>query len=102
MLRTVDDDFLAEVRRKGQVLIDEASRLPGVEEIRGRGLMLGLVLDAPVAKLVVKHGLAHGLIVNAPADDVIRLTPPLVISDDEIRHAIERLAEAIADAKERS
>ena len=102
VLRTVDDDFLAEVRRKGQVLIDEASRLPGVEEIRGRGLMLGLVLDAPVAKLVVKHGLAHGLIVNAPADDVIRLTPPLVISDDEIRHAIERLAEAIADAKERS
>ena len=102
VLRTVDDDFLAEVRRKGQVLIDEASRLPGVEEVRGRGLMLGLVLDAPVAKLVVTHGLAHGLIVNAPADNVIRLTPPLVISDDEIRQAIERLAEAIADAKERS
>lgn len=102
VLRTVDEDFLAEVRRKGQVLIDEASRLPGVEEVRGRGLMLGLVLDAPMAKLVVKHGLAHGLIVNAPADDVIRLTPPLVISDDEIRLAVERLAEAIADAKERS
>ena len=34
VLRTVDDDFLAEVRRKGQVLIDEASRLPGVEDVR--------------------------------------------------------------------
>ena len=82
--------------------MDEASHLPGVASVRGRGLMVGVVLDAPVAKLVVKHGLERGIIVNAPADDVIRLTPPLVISDDEIRAAVARLSEAIADAKEGS
>ncbi len=102
VLGTIDGEFLAEVRRKGRLLMDEASHLPGVASVRGRGLMVGVVLDAPVAKLVVKHGLERGIIVNAPADDVIRLTPPLVISDDEIRAAVARLSEAIADAKEGS
>ena len=102
VLRTIDDEFLAEVRRKGQLLIDEASHLPGVARVRGRGLMVGVVLDAPVAKLVVKQGLERGIIVNAPAENVIRLTPPLVISDDEIRVAVARLADAIAHATEGS
>ena len=102
VLGVVDEDFLAEVRRKGQLLFDAASQIPGVAEVRGRGLMLGVVLDEAVAKLVVKHGLEEGLIVNAPGDDVIRLTPPLVISDDEIVEAVTRLARAIDAAKERS
>ena len=100
VLATIDDAFLAEVRRKGQVLYDAASKIPGVKEVRGRGLMLGVVLEQPVAKRVVKLGLEHGVILNAPADDVIRLTPPLVISDEEIAQAARRLAAAIAEASE--
>mgnify|MGYP002715096518 CR=1 FL=1 len=102
VLGTIDEAFIAEVRRKGQLLCDAASRLPGVQEVRGRGLMVGVVLDAAVAKLVVKQGLERRVILNAPSDNVIRLTPPLVISDDEIAQAIERLAGAIEAAKERS
>ena len=98
----IRDSFLAEVRRKGQLLRDAASQIPGVTQVRGRGLMLGVVLDEAVAKLVVKHGLEKGLIVSAPGDDVIRLTPPLVITDDEIEEAMKRLARAIDAAKERS
>ena len=102
VLGVVDEAFLAEVRRKGQLLIDAASQVPGVAQVRGRGLMLGVVLDEAVAKLVVKHGLEEGLILNAPGSDVIRLTPPLVITDDEIVEAMKRLARAIDAAKERS
>ena len=102
VLGAIDEDFLAEVRRKGQLLRDAASQIPGVTQVRGRGLMLGVVLDEAVAKLVVKHGLEQGLIVNAPGEDVIRLTPPLVITDDEIEEAVKRLARAIDAAKERS
>ena len=102
VLGVVDEAFLAEVRRKGQLLIDAASQVPGVAQVRGRGLMLGVVLDEAVAKLVVKHGLEEGLILNAPGSDVIRLTPPLVITDDEIAEAMKRLARAIDAAKERS
>lgn len=100
VLATIDDAFLAEVRRKGQVLYDATSKIPGVKEVRGRGLMLGVVLEKPVAKRVVKLGLEHGVILNAPADDVIRLTPPLVISDEEIAQAVERLAATIAGASQ--
>ncbi|AOX06043.1 acetylornithine transaminase [Corynebacterium sp. NML98-0116] len=100
VLATIDDAFLEEVRRKGQVLYDAASKIPGVKAVRGRGLMLGVVLERPVAKRVVKLGLEHGVILNAPADDVIRLTPPLVISDEEIAQAAQRLAAAIAEASE--
>lgn len=102
VLGVVDEAFLAEVRRKGQLLIDAASQVPGVAQVRGRGLMLGVVLDEAVAKLVVKQGLEEGLILNAPGENVIRLTPPLVISDDEIAEAMQRLARAIDVAKERS
>ena len=102
VLGVVDEAFLAEVRRKGQLLIDAASQVPGVAQVRGRGLMLGVVLDEAVAKLVVKQGLEEGLILNAPGENVIRLTPPLVISDDEIAEAMQRLARAIDAAKERS
>ena len=102
VLGVVDEAFLAEVRRKGQLLISAASQVPGVAQVRGRGLMLGVVLDEAVAKLVVKQGLEEGLILNAPGENVIRLTPPLVISDDEIAEAIQRLARAIDAAKERS
>ncbi|MCQ4608572.1 acetylornithine transaminase [Corynebacterium pseudogenitalium] len=100
VLATIDDAFLAEVRRKGQLLADATSKIPGVKEVRGRGLMLGVVLERPVAKRVVKLGLEHGVILNAPADDVIRLTPPLVISDEEIAQAARRLTAAIAEASE--
>ena len=102
VLGVVDEAFLAEVRRKGQLLISAASQVPGVAQVRGRGLMLGVVLDEAVAKLVVKHGLEEGLILNAPGENVIRLTPPLVITDDEIAEAMKRLARAIDAAKERS
>lgn len=102
VLGVVDEAFLAEVRRKGQLLISAASQVPGVAQVRGRGLMLGVVLDEAVAKLVVKQGLEEGLILNASGENVIRLTPPLVISDDEIAEAMQRLALAIDAAKERS
>ena len=102
VLGVVDEAFLTEVRRKGQLLISAASQVPGVAQVRGRGLMLGVVLDEAVAKLVVKHGLEEGLILNAPGSDVIRLTPPLVITDDEIVEAMKRLARAIDAAKDRS
>ena len=102
VLGVVDEAFLAEVRRKGQLLISAASQVPGVAQVRGRGLMLGVVLDEAVAKLVVKQGLEEGLLLNAPGENVIRLTPPLVITDDEIVEAMKRLALAIDAAKDRS
>lgn len=98
VLATIDGDFLAQVRRKGQLLIDALAHAPGVDHVRGRGLMLGVVLTEPVAKDVVKQGLAHGVILNAPSDTVIRLTPPLTITEAELQEAVTRIAVSIDSA----
>ena len=58
--------------------------------------MLGVVLERDVAKQAVLDGFKHGVILNAPADNIIRLTPPLVITDEEIADAVKAIAETIA------
>lgn len=57
-------------------LRDEFSNAPGVRQIRGRGLMIGIELDRNCGELVGK-ALERGLIINVTADNVVRLVPPL-------------------------
>ncbi len=54
---------------------------PLVATVRGAGLMLGIVLTSPVAAAVEAAARQHGFLVNAVAPDVIRLVPPLVLTD---------------------
>lgn len=91
VLDEIDSEFLTEVTRKGEKLAKGVEKSGLVDSTRGRGLMLGVVLNKPVAKEVVAEGLKQGLILNAPNKSVVRLTPPLVISDEEIALALERL-----------
>lgn len=89
VLSVVDEAFCAAVKEKGEGLARDVDKLAGVDHVRGRGLMLGVVLTQPVAKDAVRVGLKHGVILNAPTDDVIRLTPPLVITDEELARAVD-------------
>ncbi|AKK03032.1 acetylornithine transaminase [Corynebacterium epidermidicanis] len=91
VLAELDDAFLQQVRRNGELLAERVAQLPTVMQVRGRGLMLGLVLREPVAKQAVAKAAEFGVIINAPAEDVVRLTPPLIISAAEVDLAIERL-----------
>ncbi|HET9025125.1 MAG TPA: aminotransferase class III-fold pyridoxal phosphate-dependent enzyme, partial [Burkholderiaceae bacterium] len=72
-------------------LKEQLGTLPGVREIRGRGLMIGLELERPCGELV-KSALDAGLLINVTHDNVIRLLPPLVISRSEADLIVERLA----------
>ncbi|MCS5720242.1 acetylornithine transaminase [Herbiconiux sp. CPCC 205763] len=67
---------------------------PLVEEIRGQGLLIGIGLTEPVAGQISDGALANGLIINAPNDSSIRIAPPLIIGDDEVRVFAERLRRA--------
>jgi len=97
VLDCVDESFLNEVTRKGQWLAHEVGNSPVVSSVRGRGLMLGVVLNKPVAKEAAAVGLQHGLILNAPSSEVLRLTPPLVITDDELAQAVGRLHKVLEE-----
>jgi acetylornithine/N-succinyldiaminopimelate aminotransferase len=61
--------------------------------VRGRGLLVGVALNAPVAREMVKGALQRGVLINDPTPDVIRLAPPLVITDQDIDAALEVLEE---------
>ncbi|HEX2212744.1 MAG TPA: aminotransferase class III-fold pyridoxal phosphate-dependent enzyme, partial [Mycobacterium sp.] len=57
---------------------------PLVDHVRGRGLLRGVVLSAEAAKAVEAAARDAGFLVNAAAPDVIRLAPPLVITEAQI------------------
>ena len=77
---------------------DLAAATGMVLEVRGVGLLLGVVLAAPVAADVAQRCRAARLVVNAVAPDVLRLAPPLNVSIEEVDLALEILGTAIAEA----
>jgi acetylornithine/N-succinyldiaminopimelate aminotransferase len=68
---------------------------PLVETVRGAGLMLGIVLTAPVAAEVETAARKHGFLVNAVAADVVRLVPPLVLTDTQADSFLRALPKAL-------
>lgn len=97
VLGVVNDEFCQAVRMKGERLARSVEKLSGINHVRGRGLMLGVVLDAPVAKKMVVRGLENGVILNAPTENVVRLTPPLTITDEELDAAVEAFATTLTE-----
>ncbi|MDT7736809.1 MAG: acetylornithine/N-succinyldiaminopimelate aminotransferase, partial [Mycobacterium sp.] len=62
----------------------ESLHHPLIDHVRGRGLLCGVVLTAPTAKEVEAAARAAGFLVNAAAPDVVRLAPPLIITEHQI------------------
>ena len=94
VLATITDELLRDVVRKGQNLSTRIERLPSVVEVRGAGLLLGVEVDH-VARDVIAHCLERGVVVGSAGERVLRLTPPLTITDEELDHAIAVLEEAL-------
>jgi len=88
-----EEGLLANAANVGQVIRDGLkAELGGApKDIRGMGLMIGMELGAPCGALV-KESLDAGLVINVTADNVVRLLPPLVMSEAEGRMVVERLA----------
>ena len=104
VMETITDPaFLAEVNRKGALFRQGleglvASHPEVFETVRGQGLMLGLKCKVPNTD-VVKAGYDQHVLTVPGADNVIRLLPPLTISDAEIAEALARLDRAASAAK---
>ena len=76
----------------------EALRGDRVASVRGRGMLVGVVLQGVKAGDVVAAARERGLLVNAIGDDVVRLAPALVLREDEADRAVSLLAAAVAAA----
>jgi len=91
----VKKEILEKVAIDGEYLKAQLSAIPGVSGVRGRGLLLGIVLDSPVASDVAGKALAKGLLVNAPGKKVIRIAPALTVSKKEIKEFVKLFAECV-------
>lgn len=100
VLRTIaDPDFLAEVRAKGALLgkrLEQlATKSPRVQAVRGRGLMWGIELGEPAAP-VITAARERRLLVLTAGPNVIRIVPPLTISERDLERGVTILAEVLA------
>jgi acetylornithine/N-succinyldiaminopimelate aminotransferase len=100
VLRTLADDdlvrradVLGKALRRGIESLDH----PLVDHVRGRGLLCGVVLSAPAAKQAERAARAAGFLINAATPDVLRLAPPLIITEQQIEAFVAALP-AILDA----
>ncbi len=97
----VAEDVPRRAERAGRMLTAGLAGLPGVLEVRGKGLLLGVGLELEVAAAVEERSLELGLVVNAPRNDTIRLAPSLLVSDQEIEEALAILGRALGEIDER-
>jgi acetylornithine aminotransferase len=94
----IEDGVLEHAERQGEYLRGRLVELQGrcsrIRAVRGRGMLWGLELDSAAAPFV-DQARDLGLIVNATAERVVRLAPPLIVSPAEIDEAVEILAEVL-------
>jgi acetylornithine/N-succinyldiaminopimelate aminotransferase len=92
-----DPALLTEVELKGELLRHGLDELPGVATVRGRGLMIGVDLyDSISAPEIARRALLEQrLVINATGPFTVRLEPPLVVTEDELREALRRLGELL-------
>ena len=96
----VDDELLANVRERGAVLAEGLALLPGVQIVRGRGLLLGGVVEGGAAE-VVESCRESGLLILTAGENVVRLAPPLTIGAEEITEALSILGMALRTMRSR-
>ncbi|MBV7296119.1 acetylornithine transaminase [Corynebacterium sp. TAE3-ERU12] len=99
VLDVLDSEGLVDrVSYMGRVFARKLAAQKHIDHVRGRGFMLGAVLDGPLAKGAVDAGYERGIILNAPQANVLRLVPPLTLTDAEMDQAVRLISECLDDA----
>ena len=92
-------EILSKVEKQGAHLMQELALIPGVIEVRGAGLLLGIELETLKASVISDAMRDAGVLVNAANATTIRIAPALIVSDAQINKFIAIFRKVIADAK---
>ena len=94
------ESLVARAAQTGQTLLDDLNaslnEYPVVKGIRGMGLMIGIELNQPCPQLT-EHALAHQLLINVTASNVIRLLPPLILESVHAQRIVDTLKTLISE-----
>jgi acetylornithine aminotransferase len=101
VIKTIQNEQLVEhAATIGRILLEgfkqKLSVTSGVTSIRGKGLMLGIELDSPCAQLVT-DALQKCLLINVTAGNVVRLLPPLILTEGEAQQIVETVSQLVTD-----
>jgi acetylornithine aminotransferase len=91
------EKVLAHVDEVSEFLLAELALIPGVSEVRGAGLLIGMTLDDPIAKALTKKCQELGALINAPGESTIRLAPALNVSKKQAEKFVAIFAKAMKE-----
>ena len=100
-----EDGFLENVVQTSNFLKQQFEALKDefpdmIEDLRGKGLLMGLKFKSNVLNVDVKvKALDHKLLVGTAGDNVLRMAPPLIITEDHVREAIDALRKTLLDLR---
>ena len=96
VIKTIESrKLLKKVQGQGRLLIQELALIPGVQQVRGVGLLIGIELESGNAREISKKLLERGVLVNPANDTVIRIAPALIVSDAQIKKFITIFREVL-------
>lgn len=90
------ENLVENARNVGEFLMNELKQIPGIKEVRGRGLMIGMEFDYPVKELRTRLIKEEKVFTGATGTHMIRLLPPLVLTIEQAKDFIARLKNALA------
>jgi acetylornithine aminotransferase len=91
--------LLNKVKQQGDYLIQELALIPGIKEVRGAGLLIGIELETLKASDIATSMREAGVLVNAANPTTIRIAPALIVTDAQINKFISIFKKVISDAK---
>lgn len=93
----VKDKLMQSARSHEKKIKSKLTSVSGVKEVRGRGLLLGIELESPIAKKVAAALLDSGVIVNAANENTIRIAPPLIVTALQIEKFISLFTKVLKE-----
>lgn len=94
----LDNDLAGNAQKMGEYFMNKLRELPDVKEVRGKGLLVGVEFNSPIG-IDVKHNcLDRKLLVTAIGTSIIRMVPPLILTEEHCDKAFEILKESVEEA----
>lgn len=92
----LDRDLAGNAKKMGEYFMDKLKALPHVKEVRGQGLLIGVEFDDSINGVDVKHGcIDRKLLITAIGARVIRMVPPLILTEEDCDKAFEIIKETV-------
>ncbi len=103
MRETIKSDLSGHAKKVGDYLQTQLNGLrkdrPYITDVRGHGLLVGIEFDSEITGEILPKLIEEGVLMNAPAGNVLRFMPPLVLTEEEVDEVVAKLAKVLDEVK---